>query len=716
MSNSVLPIRTLDINGIDLPAAVDRLYDIAHNVWWTWHPEASLLFHHIAPDSWAMYRNPVQLLINADRDGWEPLLKSDEFLSLYTSLVADFDRYMEAKDTWFSRERPQGLPGPVAYFSMEFGLHQSLPIYSGGLGILSGDHCKSASDLGLPFVAVGLLYHRGYFRQTIDADGFQQHYYPEHDFSRLGARPAATRTGREVVISVPFPERQVHARIWVLQVGRIPLLLLDTDLAANHPADRPITNVLYTRGREMRLAQELVLGVGGVKALDALGIQPAAWHINEGHSAFLQFERAQRLVETGSGWPEAFGAIRRNTVFTTHTPVPAGNEQFDSGLVLRYLAPWTGDGLEPEGLLRMGNADGDGPSEQFNLTALGIRTAAFVNGVSQLNGAVLNSMWSHLFPPDESGASPIVGITNGVHTATWMGPEMGRLLDRHLGDWRQSILGSEEWSEVEGIADTEVWNAHQAQKARLGRFLRARLREQFARHGRAPGELRQVDHLFRPEILTIGFARRFATYKRAALLFRDMERLRHLFDNSHQRLQVVFAGKAHPADREGQNLIRDIFHLSQSDTLRGRVFFIEDYDMRVARMMLQGVDIWLNTPRRPLEASGTSGMKAAINGALNLSIPDGWWPEAADGVNGWTIGDGSTAHSEEEQDRVDAEALYGLLEREILPAYYALDEHGLPRDWLRRMKRSIATVAPAFSSGRMVEEYATEYLRLGGAE
>ncbi len=724
MSDKFSKIRTLDICDIDLPKPVERLYDMAHNLWWSWSPSAAQLFHQIDPDAWSRYRNPVQLLINTDRARWEPLLQSDEFLSQYDALIRSFDTYMEEADTWFARECPEGLPGPVAYFSMEFGLHQSMPIYSGGLGILSGDHCKSASDLGLPFVAVGLLYQRGYFRQTIDIDGFQQHYYPEHDFSRLGARPAATHTGREVMIEVPFPERPVYARVWVVQIGWAPLLLLDTDVPHNHPADQPISNVLYTQGREMRLAQELLLGVGGVRALDALGIEPSVWHINEGHSALMQFERAHRRVEAGASWPEAFRAIRHRTLFTTHTPVPAGNEQFDSGLLLRYLAPWTGNGLDPEELLAMGNADGENPSEQFNLTALGIRTASFVNGVSKLNGKVLNSMWSQLFTdhsegqpgPEGEDDGPIVSITNGVHLPTWMGPEMGRVLDRHLGDWRPSLLDAEEWSKAEGIADTEVWNAHQAQKARLGRFMRSRLREQFARHGKAPGDLRQVDHLFRPEILTIGFARRFATYKRAALLFRDMERLRHLFDNSHQRLQVIFAGKAHPADRDGQNLIRDIFRLSQSDTLRGRVFFIEDYDMRVARMMLQGVDIWLNTPRRPLEASGTSGMKAAINGALNLSIPDGWWPEAADGENGWTIGDGGHAHSDDEQDRMDAEALYHLLESEILPAYYDLDEHGMPTAWLRRMRHSIATVAAAFSSGRMVRDYALEYLRMGAGD
>jgi starch phosphorylase len=605
---------------------------------------------------------------------------------------------------------------------MEYGLHQSLAIYSGGLGVLSGDHCKSASDLGVPLVAVGLLYRSGYFRQTIDPEGRQQHFYPEYDFSRLPLRPAAGPTGRAVTVKVPFPGRDIVARVWVAQVGRVPLLLLDTDTPENDPADRPITNNLYVRGRDMRLAQELVLGAGGVRALAALGIEPQGWHLNEGHSALLQLERLREAIAAGASDPEAaLRDLARHTAFTTHTPVPAGNEQFDRALAARYLEPWSEVlGLGVERLLALGDADHAG---SFNLTAMGLKTSRFANAVSRLNAEVTNRMWGHLAVPrngDSQGDEPpIEPITNGVHTPTWVGREMRALFDRHLGpQWQDLLLDEEAWRRVLEIPDAEIWEVRQAQKARLGRFCRSRWREQFGRHGRSPEQLREVAAMFDDRALTIGFARRFATYKRAQLIFKDIERLRRLLNRPGMPVQILFAGKAHPADLPGQELIQQIVRMSGEEGFAGRVFFLEDYDMRIGGMMVQGADVWLNTPRMPMEASGTSGQKASLNGALNVSILDGWWPEGWDGTNGWAIGTAAPQPGDDEaQDVADAAALYALLEDEVVPEFHdrppvpgngngnGNGREPLPTRWIARVKDAIATVTPRFSSDRMVRDY-----------
>lgn len=717
MPTTAPAIPRLHVADIELPHDVDRLYDLAYNLWWTWNRPATQLFSQIAPATWSHYRNPVELLINVRPMHWGALLDSEEFMSAYSSVVRDFESYLGSEDrAWFHRRHPGYDAGPIAYLSMEFGFHQALSIYSGGLGVLSGDHCKSASDLGVPMVGVGLLYKRGYFRQTIDSDGFQQHTYPIFDFNRLPIFPAATRTGREVIITLPLPGRDLAIKVWVAQVGRLPVLLLDTDIPRNDPTDRPITHALYVRGREMRLLQELVLGIGGARALDVLGIKPGVWHINEGHSALVQLERLRAIVDQGAGLDQAREIIGRNTVFTTHTPVPAGNEQFDLDLVRRYLAPWNDSPALPNGNL-LGLGAGINGDAVFNLTALGLRTSALRNGVSRLNGEILRSMWHPLF--SDHGAAedvPIGSVSNGVHASTWAGLEMRELFARHLGrSWRQRLLEPDAWAGLRDIGDGEMWAAHRAQKIRLARFTRTCLREQFARHGRSPDELREIDGYFDPEILTIGFARRFATYKRADLLFSDRDRLRALVHNPGRPVQIIFAGKAHPADRPGQELVQSIFQLSQSDDFRGRVFFLENYDIRLAKKLVQGVDVWLNTPRRPLEASGTSGQKAAMNGALNFSILDGWWPEAISSDSGWIIGDVEATGDEGEQDRRDAESLYTTLEGEIVPAFYERSENGLPTAWIDRMKNSIAAITPAFNSDRMVRDYVEQfYMPLAG--
>ena len=707
---------------IDLPSEVDGLYELAYNLSWSWTPAARHLFATIAPLSWARYRNPVELLLNFDRTQWEQVLQQDAFTAAYASVMREFDHYMDPeRPTWFGERFPDYAGGPFAYFSMEFGIHQSLAIYSGGLGVLSGDHCKSASDLGLPFVAVGLAYRRGYFLQAIDADGVQQHHYPEYDFRRVPLRPALDGAGRRVVVQVPLPGRQVSARVLLAQVGRVPLLLLDTDLPANDPADRPISGMLYVRGREVRLAQEMVLGIGGAKALEALGIVPAVWHVNEGHSVLLQLERLRRALAGGAESPrDALRTLARTTAFTTHTPVAAGNEQFDRHLAAGYLAAAAPAGVDAVELLDLGQADHGEPNQPLNLTALALRTSAYANGVSRLNGEVADRMWRHL-SPDTPAEEPIVdAITNGVHVPTWLGLELRNLLRRCLGgNWYEALLGPEAWERVNEISDEELWVAHQAQKERLLRFSRSRLREQYARHGRPPDDLREVAGLFRADALTVGFARRFATYKRAGLLFTDLHRLRLLLGHRERPMQVFLAGKAHPADRPGQELIQHLVQLSQEVDFQGRVVFLENYDMRMARMMVQGCDVWLNTPRRPLEASGTSGQKAAINGVLNLSILDGWWPEGWDGENGFAIGGehGPPEHWQEDQE--DALALYHTLEEQVLPAYFERDEEGLPRAWIARMRRAITTIGPRFSSSRMVRDYTEKaYMPLarGGGE
>ena len=694
-------IRTLPVADIELPPELERLRDLAYDLWWSWSPLATRLFAWIDPDHWRRYHNPVQMLINVEPSHWQQLLSDPAFRHTYDSVMRDFDAY-HAKPRWFDQYAKQ-FPGPVGYFSMEFGIHESLGVYSGGLGVLAGDHCKAASDLGVPLVGVGLLYQNGYFRQMVDADGFQQHNYPHYDFARLPVQPVQAPGGGLLTVSIDLPGRVVQAAVWKAQVGRVPVLMLDTDIPSNDPADRPITGILYVRGREMRLCQEIVLGVGGVRALRALGIHPAVWHMNEGHVAFLGLERAREKVVRGDSLDEALKAVARNAVFTTHTPVPAGNESFDRNLVRKYLEFLAQDtGSDPNEVLRLGMEQGN-----FNLTVLAIRLSSTVNGVSQIHGNVSSTMWRHLWPG--APGEPVRAVTNGVHTPTWIGPEMRTLYVNHLGaDWEDHLFDPDYWQGVRRIPDQEVWSAHRAQKERLIRFVRERVRAQSARHGLSPDELRSVESLLNPQALTIGFARRFATYKRAILVLSDIARLRSLVMDEQRPVQIVFAGKAHPADREGQESIRRLFLLTQGE-LKGKIVFLEDYDIDMGRMLVQGCDVWLNTPRRPLEASGTSGEKAPVNGGINLSILDGWWAEGYRGDNGWAIGEHVTDHSPEVQDREDAASLFRLLEEEVVPTFYDQGGDGVPHRWVEKMKASIESVVPRFSANRMLRDYVEQF-------
>ena len=700
-----------------LPPALEGLRHLAYNLWWTWHPRAKILFSRIDGSAWARYRNPIPVL--AGTIVWADLLENPAFMAEYHAVIRDFDRYLtNGSDHWFHRRYADDLPGPIAYFCAEYGFYESLGIYSGGLGVLAGDHMKSASDIALPLVGVGLMYRKGYFRQTIDADGHQEHAYPDFDLTRLPLLRVQDDHGDPLQVTVPLPGRDLTVAVWLVQVGRISVLLLDTDTPENDDADRPISHILYVRGREMRLHQELVLGVGGVRAIRALGIKPAVWHLNEGHSALLLAERAREHVAAGATVAEALDRVRRDSVFTIHTPVPAGNERFDVDLIRRVAGPLLdGDdrpdtgGVPVEGLLQIGRGV-DGSESQFDMTAFSLRLTNAANAVSQLHAETANATWQGALD------RPILGITNGIHTPTWLGSPVRELLERilraDLDDLDETSDRDRFWDRLERIPDEDLWEAHQRQKLELAIFARGRLRAQFARHGEAPSVLEELEQVLEPSALTIGFARRFATYKRAGMIFSDMDRLENLLWNADRPVQIVFAGKAHPADRPGQQVIQEIFTRSRSPKLRGRVFIIEDYDMRVARFLVQGVDVWLNNPRRPLEASGTSGMKAAANGVVNVSVLDGWWDEGWTGDNGWAIGDRQTNPDEGAQDWTNANDLYRILEQEIVPSYFDRDADDRPKAWIATMRRAMATSLWRFSTTRMLHEY-TERMYLPAA-
>ena len=704
-------------NHVRVPPQLEGLRRLAYNLYWTWHPKARALYARINSSAWARSHSPMPVLTGPV--DWGRLLDNPEFMAEAHEVIGDFDRYVaNGADHWFHRKHARELEGPIAYFCAEYGLHESLGIYSGGLGVLAGDHMKAASDMALPLVGVGLLYRNGYFRQTIDADGHQEHRYPDYDLNRLPITRALGREGDPLTVTVELPGRDIKVDVWTVQVGRVPVLLLDTDNPLNDPADRPITNILYVRGREMRLHQELILGVGGVRALRALAIEPAAWHLNEGHSAFLLAERARELVEGGQSLDDALRAVARTSVFSIHTPVSAGNERFEADLVRRIAGPLLdGDGrlhtggVPVERVLEIGRGT-DGDPNQFDMTAFSLRLTNGANAVSKLHAATANGTWQGI------ATHGIQAITNGIHPPTWVGGPIrelfARYIDADLDDLDGSTDASRWWERIERIPATELWEAHVRQKRELAVFARGRLRTQFARHGEAPRTLQQLGNALDPNALTIGFARRFATYKRAGMVFTDKDRLARLLANTDRPVQLVFAGKAHPADRPGQQVIQEIFGRTRAQEFRGRVFILEDYDMRIGRFLVQGVDVWLNNPRRPLEASGTSGMKAAMNGVVNVSVLDGWWDEGFDGQNGWAIGGRESLADEAAQDWNDAMDLYRILEDEVVPEFYDREAGSPPARWVERMRRSMASTLWSFSTTRMLHEY-TERLYLPAA-
>jgi len=687
-----------------VPPHLAGLRRLAFNLYWTWHPEVRELFSRIDAGAWDRYRSPVPLL-HLDRD-WTELLDNEGFMVDYQAVVASFDAYLaNGAGHWYPGGAGATFPGPVAYFCAEYGIHETLGLYSGGLGVLAGDHCKTASDMALPFVAVGLFYRHGYFSQTIDADGHQEHAYPDFDPRRMPLQRVIGEDGGPLLVPVELPGRTIHCAVWRVEVGRVPLLLLDSDVPENAPEDRPITHILYVRGREMRLYQEIVLGVGGVRALRALGIDPAAWHLNEGHSALLLVERTRELMAAGMPFDEALERVRAASVFTIHTPIAAGNERFAADLVRRLTAPLlAGVGLDVERVLELGRGP-DGNAGEFDMTALCLRATSRANAVSQLHGRTANSTWH------EVAGQEILAITNGVHVASWLGTPLRRLYEQRGADLDRLDAARPTdrfWEHLGDLEDDRLWAAHRHLKVELALYARRHLRHQFARLGEAPEELAELSQALDPDVLTIGFARRFATYKRAELLFTDEERLASILCDRDRPIQVVMAGKAHPADRPGQQVIRDIFARSRDQRLRGRVLILENYDMRMARRLVRGTDVWLNTPRRPLEASGTSGMKAGANGAINCSVLDGWWDEGFTGDNGWAIGGRDVDPNEGAQDWADAQALYLLLTDQIVPLYYTRGADGLPHGWLDLMRRSLASITWRFSATRMLQEYVAQ--------
>ena len=701
-----------------IPRIPDRLKDlirIAKNYWWSWDPEAVDLFRRLEPRQllWEKcYANPIRMLGLVSQERLAELTADDGFLAHMDRVAMRLSSYMQG-GTWFAQTYPESTLS-VAYFCAEFGVVEGLRVYSGGLGILAGDHLKSASDLGIPLTAVGLAYRRGYFRQYLNADGWQQEQYPEADYYNLPLNLERRPDGAPVTIEVEYPGRKVQAQIWRAQVGRVPLYLLDTDLPSNGPEDRAVTGYLYGGDKDMRIRQEILLGVGGVRALAALGIEPTVCHLNEGHSAFLALERVRRMMEEqGVGFPVARELVTASNVFTTHTPVPAGIDVFPPDLMDRYFSAYHGGlGLNRDQFFALGRQNPADQGEPFSMAVLAIRLSSATNGVSKLHGRISRKMWAGLWPGVPADDLPITSVTNGVHVRGWLSHDMAGLFDAYLGPhWISHPADQSVWERVDQIPDAELWRTHERRRERLVAFARRRLRMQLERRGAPPDQLEKAEEVLDPKALTIGFARRFATYKRATLLLRNLERLGRLLSDAQRPVQIIFAGKAHPRDDEGKDFIRQIIHIAQRPEFRQSIVFLEDYDIKVGRYLYQGVDVWLNTPQRPLEASGTSGMKAAVNGAINLSVLDGWWDEAYDGTNGWAIGRGEEYADANYQNQVESEALYNTLENEVVPMFYTRGRDGLPREWIRRMKNTMRTVCPIFSATRMVREY-TERLYL----
>jgi starch phosphorylase len=696
----------------DLPKALSPLRDIAYNVWWSWNHAARNLFIRISKDSFTKStRNPLRVLNSLSIEDIQSLSQDRSFISQIDEVVQNYAEYCATRH-WWNSQTEDAKDLTVAYFSAEFGLHESLPVYSGGLGVLAGDHLKASSDLGVPLVGVGLLYYEGYFSQYLNADGWQQESYPQISVNRLPIRPALGKDGKQVCVSVDIRGSNVTVRAWQVDVGQVRLYLLDTNIDENEPPFRAITSRLYGGDVDVRIPQEIVLGIGGLRVLQALGITPDVCHMNEGHSAFLVLEQIRRLMkEQHFDFDQALLGVKTSNLFTTHTMVPAGHDIFSAELMDRYFRWFVKElDIDMESLLRLGRVNPDDRGEAFSMAVLAVRGSQGTNAVSELHGTVSRKLWQNIWPELPLDESPIKHITNGIHSATWTSRDMAELYDRYLGsDWRNATAAPSTWEGVRDIPDDELWRVICRGRSSLISFCREKVREQLLRRGAGRVEIEAAGEILNPDVLTIGFARRFASYKRAALLLHDVDRLIRICSDPERPVQFVFSGKAHPADQPGKELIARIVHASHRPELRGKFVFLEDYEMSVARRLVQGVDVWLNNPRRPLEASGTSGMKAAVNAGLNMSILDGWWCEAFNGENGWSIGQGEEYEDTNYQDHVESRSIYDLLEREVIPTFYDQSPTGVPRDWLQLVKNSIQTIAPRFSAARMVSEYAQRY-------
>ena len=687
----------------------ERLWSLARNLWWSWDHDSTSLFRDLDPVRWrALHHNPVSLLNEMPLDRLEQ--RAGE-LVLHGRINYAYRRqqeYLQADRTWGATHAGVLRPRPVAYFSAEFGLHESIPVYSGGLGVLAGDHIKSASDLDIPLVGIGLFYGQGYFRQRLDVNGWQQEEYLQTDINQLPMEPAIGKNGAPVVVSIETRRGSIGAKVWRVKVGRCDLLLLDSNVEGNAPEDRELTSRLYGGDGRIRIRQELLLGIGGFRALKAIGVTPGVLHLNEGHSGFAVLEAIRnRMYEEGASFDQALPRVAREVVFTTHTPVPAGHDRFHPELIEEHLGPLRDFlGLSHEQLMALGRENPGNPHEEFCMTVLGLKLSRRANAVSSLHGEVSRAMWTSLYPGRSENDVPIGHVTNGVHVPTWLAPPMFRLYDRHLGaDWHQHSGDAGIWEGIENVNDGELWETHLSLKSRLLEFVRRRAVEQAKRRGESYESLTRLSKVLSPDALTIGFARRFATYKRANLLLKDIEQLASMVNDPKRPVQFVFAGKAHPRDEPGKQVLRQIADLMRDPQFGDKFVFVEDYDIDVGRHFVQGVDVWLNNPRRPLEASGTSGQKVVLNGGLNLSVLDGWWAEAYDGLNGFAIGTGRTHSNMDVHDSRDGEDLYRTLREEVIPLYYQRDRDGLPRGWIKRMKRTIRTLGWRFNADRMVMDY-----------
>ena len=696
-----------------LPKRIEKLSEISNNLWWSWNTEFLRLFKTIDNDLWeTCEKNPVKFLKQVSQERLEAVSKNVEFLKEYDKLARQFEDYMNSKNTWFANNYPENKNDLIAYFSAEYGLDRTIPIYSGGLGILSGDHLKSASDLGIPLVAVGLLYKNGYFHQKINGYGDQETEYINIELSNLPINPVKDKNGEDLIIYVKFPKRRLYLKVWQINVGRIKLYLLDSDIEKNNPEDRDVTLRLYGGDQEMRIRQEIVLGMGGTNLLTrALGLNPTIYHMNEGHSAFLILELMKNIIkEKQVSFDVARDIASSKTVFTTHTPVPAGNDIFPLDLVDKYFKDfWPRLGLDREEFLRLGMKPSQILEPGFNMGILALKVAGKKNGVSKLHGAVSRELFGDVWPDIAANESPITYVTNGIHTCSWLSPKLKELYNKYLMPyWQDNIHEDKVWEKINNIPDKTLWETHQDRKEKLLKLVKDNTTQRLRRSGYSYEEINEITSKLNPNALTIGFARRFATYKRATLIFKDLERITQILNNSEKPVQLIFAGKAHPADKEGQDLIKRIHEISMMPQFKGKIFLLENYNIAMSQYLVSGVDVWLNNPRRPMEASGTSGQKASVNGVVNFSVLDGWWAEGYNQKNGWTIGTNAEYPSYEEQDIADSQSMYYTLENKIIPAYYAKDENGISKKWMQYMKNSIMSTGGKYSTARMLVDYTNQ--------
>ena len=697
-----------------LPKRIEKLSAIANNLWWSWNTEFLRLFQRIDGDLWEnSNKNPIKFLKHVSQERLEDVAKDVTFLKEYDKIVEDFEGYINSRNTWFNKMYPEEKEDLIAYFSAEYGLDQTIPIYSGGLGILSGDHLKSASDLGIPLVAVGLLYKNGYFNQKINGNGDQETEYNDIDLYDLPINPVKNDAGDDLIIFVKFPKRRLYLKVWSINVGRVKLYLLDSDIEKNNPEDRDVTLRLYGGDQEMRIRQEIVLGQAGVELLTKyLKLTPTVYHMNEGHSAFLTLELMKNVIkEKQVSFDVAKDITSSKTVFTTHTPVPAGNDIFPLDLVEKYFKDfWPRLGLDREQFLRLGMKPGKELDNGFNMGILALKIAGKKNGVSKLHGAVSRELFGEVWPNIAANEAPIGYVTNGIHTCSWLAPRMKELFNKYLIPyWQDNMHKDQVWEKIRNVPDDKLWNIHNDRKVKLLRLVKDNTYERLRRSGYSYEDINEITSKLNPNALTIGFARRFATYKRATLIFKDLERITQIINNSERPVQLIFAGKAHPADKEGQDLIRYIHQISMMPQFKGKIFLLENYNIAMSRYLVSGVDVWLNNPRRPMEASGTSGQKASVNGVINFSVLDGWWAEGYTQTNGWTIGSNQEYDSYEAQDQADSQSLYRTLEEKIIPTFYNRDKNGMPTKWIELMKNSIITTGGKYSTSRMLVDYTKDY-------